>query len=126
MPVVLDTFGFLHPKPICMILENCTSMGNVAFEGKSMNFVDPATNKWKQIWIGSNGLNVSEFLNGEYRDGAMRFESESMTPQNQKQLVHFYFFNENADQVRQLHETSNDNGKTWVTTYDFNYKRRKV
>jgi hypothetical protein len=110
----------------CMILENWTSLGNIPFEGKSMNFVDPSTNKWKQVWIGSNGLNVSEFLNGEYRDGAMRFEFETTNAQNQKQLVHFYFFNENADQVRQLHETSTDDGKTWVTTYDFTYKRKKA
>jgi tetratricopeptide (TPR) repeat protein len=110
----------------CMILENWTSLGNVPFEGKSMNFVDPSTNKWKQVWIGSNGLNVSEFLNGEYREGAMRFEFETTNAQNQKQLVHFYFFNENADQVRQLHEISSDGGKTWVTTYDFTYKRRKT
>lgn len=110
----------------CMILESWTSLGNVPFEGKSMNFVDPSTNKWKQVWIGSNGLNVSEFLNGEYRDGAMRFEFESTGAQNQKQLVHFYFFNENKDQVRQLHETSSDDGKTWVTTYDFTYKRKKA
>jgi tetratricopeptide (TPR) repeat protein len=110
----------------CMILENWTSLGNIPFEGKSMNFVDPSTKKWKQVWIGSNGLNVSEFLNGEYRDGAMRFEFETTNAQNQKQLVHFYFFNENVDQVRQLHETSTDDGKTWVTTYDFTYKRKKV
>lgn len=29
------------------------------------------------------------------------------------------------DQVRQFHETSIDDGKTWVTTYDFTYKRKK-
>ena len=108
----------------CMILENWTSKGNAPFEGKSMNFIDPATSKWKQVWIGSNGTNVSEFLNGEYRDGAMRFEFETTDAQNNKQFVHFHFFNESPDQVRQFHETSPD-GKTWTTTYDFTYKRRK-
>lgn len=109
----------------CMILENWTSKGNAPFEGKSMNFIDPATGKWKQVWVGSNGTNVSEFLNGEYRDGAMRFEYETTDAQNNKQLVHFHFFNQGPDQVRQFHETSNDDGKTWTTTYDFTYKRRK-
>ena len=108
----------------CMILENWTSKGNAPFEGKSMNFIDPTTQKWKQVWIGSSGVNVSEFLNGEYRDGAMRFEFET-TVQGAKQLVHFYFFNQGPDQVRQLHETSSDDGKTWVTTYDFTYIRKK-
>jgi tetratricopeptide (TPR) repeat protein len=108
----------------CMILENWTSAG--AFSGKSMNFVDPVSGKWKQIWIGSNrSPNASEFLNGEYRDGALRFDFETLNPQGGKQLVHFYFFNEGPDQVRQFHETSNDDGKTWTTSYDFTYKRKK-
>ena len=108
----------------CMILENWTSAGS-AFSGKSMNFVDPVSGKWKQVWIGSNqSPNASEFLNGEYREGAMRFEYETIS-QGAKQLVHFYFFNEGPDQVRQFHETSSDDGKTWTTTYDFTYKRKK-
>jgi hypothetical protein len=108
----------------CMILENWTSVG-APFNGKSINFVDPVSGKWKQIWVGSGGgPNASEFLNGEYRDGAMRFEFDTKTPQGATQKVHFYFFNEGPDQVRQLHETSNDDGKTWTVTYDFTYKRK--
>lgn len=109
----------------CMILENWTSVGG-PYNGKSMNFVDPASGKWKQVWVGSNGLNVSEFTNGEYREDAMRFECEITNPQGAKSLVHFYFFNQGPDQVRQFHETSSDGGKTWVTTYDFTYKRKKA
>jgi tetratricopeptide (TPR) repeat protein len=109
----------------CMILENWTSVG-AAFNGKSMNFVDPVSGKWKQVWIGSGqSPNATEFLNGEYRDGAMRFEFETLNAQGAKQQIHFYFFNEGPDQVRQFHETSVDGGKTWTTTYDFTYKRKK-
>jgi hypothetical protein len=109
----------------CMILENWTSVGG-PFEGKSMNFVDPVSGKWKQIWVGSGSVpNATEFLNGEYRDGAMRFDYETTNPQGGKTLVHFHFYNESPDQVRQFHETSNDDGKTWVTTYHFIYKRKK-
>jgi len=108
----------------CMILENWTSVGS-PFSGKSMNFVDPVSGKWKQIWVGSGGVNATEFLNGEYREDAMRFDFETVNPQGVKQKVHFYFFNEGPDQVRQFHETSNDDGKTWTTTYDFTYKRKK-
>ena len=109
----------------CMILENWISVG-APFNGKSVNFVDPVSGKWKQVWIGSGATpNATEFLNGEYRDGAMRFEFERQIPQGAKQQVHFYFFNEGPDQVRQFHEVSNDAGKTWTTTYDFTYKRKK-
>lgn len=107
----------------CMILENWSSEGQ-PFKGKSINFVDPATNKWKQIWVGSGGVNVSEFLNGEYRDGAMRFEFETTDAKGNKQWVHFYFYNQGPNQVRQFHETSSDGGKTWTTTYDFTYNRK--
>ncbi len=109
----------------CMILENWTAMG-APFSGKSMNFVDPVSGKWKQLWVGSGGVNASEFLNGEYREDAMRFEFETASPQGAKTLVHFYFFNQGPDQVRQFHETSVDEGKTWVTTYDFTYKRKRA
>lgn len=107
----------------CMILENWTSVGQ-PFSGKSMNFVDPVTLTWKQIWVGSNGLNVTEFLNGEYRDGAMRFDYETKRPDGKTQFVKFHFYNTGKDEVRQLHQTSED-GKSWVTTYDFTYKRKK-
>lgn len=106
----------------CMILENWTS-ANQPFTGKSMNFVDPATGKWKQVWVGSGGLNVTEFLNGEYREGAMRFEYETKSPAGKRQFVKFHFYNISKNEVRQWHQTSED-GNTWVTTYDFTYKRK--
>lgn len=107
----------------CMILENWTSKGPGS--GKSMNFVDPFSGKWKQVWVGSSGLNVSEFLNGEYKENAMRFEFETKDRQGTPQLVKFHFYNQSPDQVRQLHQTSADGGKTWTTTYDFTYLRKQ-
>jgi hypothetical protein len=107
----------------CMILENWTSVGQ-PFSGKSMNFVDPVSGKWKQVWVGSGGINVSEFLNGEYKDGAMRFEYENELPDGKMQFVKFHFYNVSKDEVRQHHQTSEDGAK-WSTTYDFTYKRKK-
>jgi len=109
----------------CMILENWTSAGNVPFSGKSINFIDGQSGKWKQVWIGSNAPAVSEFLNGIYQDGAMRFEFQEKTPAGNNQFVKFIFYNEGPDQVRQHHQTSTDDGKTWNTTYDFTYKRNR-
>lgn len=107
----------------CMILESWTSVGQ-PFSGKSMNFVDPATQKWKQVWVGSNGLNVSEFLNGVYVDGAMRFEFEEPQADGLVKQIKFHFYNVNSNEVRQVHQTSTD-GKQWVTTYDFTYERKR-
>lgn len=112
----------------CMILENWTALGPVPNTGKSINYVNTATGKWEQHWVGSGGLNLnnpSMFVNGEYKDGAMRFEFETLSAQNQKQIGRFIFYNQGPDQVRQFNEVSADNGKTWTTTYDFIYKRKK-
>lgn len=106
----------------CMILESWTSVGQ-PFSGKSINFVDPVTKKWKQVWVGSGGINVSEFLNGEYREGAMRFEFQHELTDGSTQWVRFHFYNVGNNEVRQLHQTS-ANGADWTTTYDFTYKRK--
>jgi hypothetical protein len=112
----------------CMILENWTALGPVPNTGKSMNYVNTNTGKWEQLWIGSGGMNINnpqKFVNGVYNDGAMRFDFEQSNPQGQKQIGRFIFFNQGPDQVRQFNEVSSDGGKTWTTSYDFIYKRRK-
>lgn len=110
----------------CMILENWTALGQVPNNGKSMNYVDTQTNKWEQLWIGSDGgpNYVIRFYDGEYKDSVMQFVFEATTPQG-KQTGRFRFFNQGPDQVRQLSETSADGGKTWNSNYDFTYKRKK-
>jgi hypothetical protein len=110
----------------CMILENWTSAAG-SFNGKSMNFVDPKTNKWEQVWVGSDGRgnHVGRFVNGTYKDQVMQFEFETTDAQGVKSIGKFRFFNEGPDQVRQLSETSSDNGSTWITNYDFTYRRKK-
>ena len=108
----------------CMILENWTSLGPVPHNGKSMNYVNPQTKKWEQLWIGSGGGGVpTRFYNGEYRDSVMQFVFEVNNAQG-KQIGRFRFFNQGPDQVRQWSETSADGGKTWTTNYDFTYKRK--
>ncbi|GHN02988.1 hypothetical protein WSM22_44770 [Cytophagales bacterium WSM2-2] len=109
----------------CMVLENWTAIGGQPHNGKSMNFVDPETNKWIQVWIGSSGINntnITRFYDGEYKDDAMRFVFDRMM-QGSKIIGRFIFYNEGPNQVRQFSEQSTDNGKTWTTNYDFTYKR---
>jgi hypothetical protein len=106
----------------CALLENWDSP---AGNGKSINFIDPVTNKWKQSWAGSYANGIQEFTNGEYKDSAMRFIFERTNVQGNKIIGRFIFYNEGPDQVRQFNETSADGGKTWTTTYDFTYVRKK-
>jgi hypothetical protein len=108
----------------CMILENWTSVG-VAYNGKSINFIDAATGKWQQVWVGSEGGGQHIFINGEYRDSAMHFDFEQKGPGGIKQKGRFTFYNQGPGQVRQLNELSDDDGKTWKIGYDLTYKRRQ-
>jgi len=106
----------------CALLENWTS---AASTGKSINYIDPVTNKWKQAWAGSYAAGIQEFINGEYKDSAMRFVFEFKDAQGHRNIGRFIFYNEGPDQVRQFNETSADDGKTWTTSYDFTYIRKK-
>jgi tetratricopeptide (TPR) repeat protein len=106
----------------CALLENWQSPLS---EGKSLNFVDDSTNKWRQVWVGSYANGKQDFVNGEYRDSAMRFTFETKDAGGRRQIGRFIFYNQGPDQVRQFNEISSDEGKTWVTSYDFTYKRVK-
>lgn len=107
----------------CAILENWTNVSS-AFNGKSINFYNAQTQKWEQHWVGSAG-GYQKFENGEYKNGAMRFTFLRINADNTESIGKFTFFNQGPNQVRQLSESSNDQGKTWNTDYDFTYLRKK-
>ncbi len=105
----------------CGILENWTSaLGGGG--GKSINFYDPDAKKWFQYWMGSNG--VPTRYSGVYRDGAMRYEGEFTAADGKRNLLRLTFFNIDSNTVRQFSQSSNDDGKTWTTNYDYKYVRR--
>jgi hypothetical protein len=106
----------------CAILENWESP---ASNGKSINFIDPVTNKWKQSWAGNYANGTQEFVEGEYKDGAMRYTFETAGGNGNKIIGRLIFYNQGPDQVRQFNESSADGGKTWTTNYDFTYVRKK-
>ena len=106
----------------CALLENWDSPNS---SGKSINFIDLVTNKWKQSWAGSYANGNHEFVNGEYKDSSMHFEYETKDAKGNKIIGRFIFYNQGPNQVRQFNETSNDDGKTWTTNYDFTYIRKK-
>lgn len=104
----------------CVIFENWTGTGGG--DGKSFNFYDAGKKKWRQVWVGIGG-NVVDF-EGEYKDGAMRYTSVSTAANGQKTLGRMTFFNL-GDKVRQLWETSTDDGKTWTIAFDGTYVKKK-
>lgn len=107
----------------CAVLENWTAT-SVPGEGKSMNFISPKTGKWEQVWMGSGGLYLN-YYNGEYKDGAMRYEGDGLDKAGKKVLFRLTYFNLGNESLRQLLERSGNGGKTWTIVYDFSYKRNK-
>ena len=91
------------------------------YTGRSINFFDPVTKRWRQTWVDCLG-NVSEF-SGEYTDGAMRFEGESHRAGGQRILRTMTLFNNADGTVRQVSRQSKDGGATWTDDYDFTYVR---
>jgi hypothetical protein len=54
----------------------------------------------------------------------MRFEGDSIA-NGKKVLNKLTFFKLDENTVRQLAESSADEGKTWTVNYDFKYVRKK-
>ncbi len=104
----------------CGLLENWTN--TTGGDGKSINFYDAGTQKWYQSWIGTGGGALR--YAGNFKDGAMRFEGETIA-NGKKTLQKLTLTKIDENTVRQLFEASNDDGKTWIITYDLKYVRKK-
>ncbi len=105
----------------CGLLEEWS--GTAGDFGKSINFFDTNRGKWRQIWIADNGRSLD--YEGAFSDGAMRFEGWTKGPAGMKVLQKLTFFAIAPDTVRQLFESSRDEGKTWTPGFDARYVRKK-
>lgn len=111
----------------CIILEEWTSTSvtnGLRYAGKSYNTYNAAKKSWQQYWV-DNAAGVTEYFNGHYNDSKMILETD-----NEKQGETAYkiqkmtFYNLAPDKVRQHGESSTDNGKTWKTDFDLEYRRK--
>lgn len=107
----------------CTIMENWYAY-NSPNDGKSQNWYNSITGKWTQMWIGSGG-GATQFSDGEYKEGAMRFKYTQPDHQGVVQPGNFIFFNLGPDKVRQYQDISTDGGKTFSPVFDFVYIRKK-
>ncbi|MBI3787179.1 MAG: hypothetical protein HY276_02885 [Ignavibacteriales bacterium] len=105
----------------CVIFENWT--GAKGGTGKSFNVYNAVMNKWQQFWVDASGTVV--VFSGEFKDGAMRYESVQATKNGGKILGKMTYFPLPEGKVRQLWEQSNDEGKTWTTNFDGVYSAKK-
>ena len=105
----------------CLIMENWSGRGGST--GRSMNFFNPATNKWRQTYIGNN--EVIWEMSGEYKDGVMFYAGEMFPPRGAPVMVRVKFYNLSPDRVRHTQDNSTDGGTTWTNVWDATYVRKK-
>lgn len=108
----------------CVIFENWTSTTQ-GYMGKSMNTFNVQTGMWQQTWIDNKG-GMAEYVNSKWEKNKM-----IVTTRNEKQkdgtykMLRMTFTKISDDKVRQFGESSVDEGKTWKTDFDLEYRRKK-
>lgn len=102
----------------CIIFENWETPVSA---GKSFNVFDVRDGKWHQTWVDNKGL-ITHYVGGLV-DGRMVLDSESVQ-NGTKTIARMTFSKLDSGDVRQHGESSAD-GKTWTTTFDFIYVRKK-
>lgn len=111
----------------CTILEEWTSTGlqnGLRYAGKSYNMYNAAQKRWQQYWVDNTG-SITQYFNGHYESGKMIVQTDNEKVNDTVwQIQKMTFYNLSPDKVRQHGETSNDNGKTWTTSFDLEYRRK--
>ena len=98
----------------CAVLEEYETANGYA--GKSLNFHDGKSGKWRQVWIDTGGTPL-------FLEGGM--QGTSMTMRDQSNPINRITWTPLAGgKVRQLWETSKDAGRTWAIAFDGLYTPR--
>lgn len=112
----------------CVILEEWTSasvQNGLRFAGKSYNSYNAAKKRWQQYWVDNTG-SITEYFIGHYENNKMIVQTENeKQPNDTFKIQKMTFYNLAPDKIRQHGESSTDNGKTWATDFDLEYRRRK-
>jgi len=105
----------------CALREEWT--GTTGFTGTSLNAFDASSGRWHQTWVGSDGLVL--MLDGGLRDGAMELTGTTRGVDGTvtRHRIRWTPLGGTPATVRQLWETSGDEGKTWAVAFDGTYRR---
>jgi tetratricopeptide (TPR) repeat protein len=111
---------------IQLILDECVVFENYSdargYAGKSFSLWDATAKKWEQRYVDTTG--ALHHWTGGIEDGVMVFYW-TYTLNGTKTTQRMKYLKEGADHVRQLIDTSTDDGKTWAPGYNGLYIRRK-
>ena len=112
----------------CIILENwksATTTQGLLYSGKSFNTYNATTKQWQQTWVDNAG-GSTEYLEGHAENNKIVFQTKPfLFKKDTMAIQRLTFYNLGVDKVRQHGEISKDNGGTWSTQYDLEYRRKK-
>jgi hypothetical protein len=112
----------------CVILEEWTSATvnrGLRYAGKSFNTWNATSKQWQQTWVDNAG-GSNEYLVGRFEDNKIIFSSSSFKFSKDTIAVRkMTFTNLSPVKLRQHGQISKDNGVTWATEYDLEYRRKK-
>lgn len=105
----------------CVLQESWQGASGSA--GTSLNFYNPQTETWHQLWVWRNGTTLD--LEGGLEGDQMILEGVSRDRDGNPVSNRITWTPKADGTVRQLWETSSDEGRTWSTAFDGMYRRRK-
>ena len=115
---VFGTNNVTREEDGCLIHEHWA--GSKGGTGQSLNYYDPATSRWVQVWVDNAGGNLR--LEGTLEDGKMVMLATAPGPNNTT-VQHRAIWSKEADgRVRQYWRSSSDGGKTWNLVIDGYYR----
>jgi hypothetical protein len=112
----------------CIIQEEWSSASvtqGLRYAGKSFNTWNAATKQWQQTWVDNAG-GTNEYLLGKFENNQIIFSSKPFPFSKDTVAIRkMTFTNLNRTTLRQHGEISKDNGVSWSTEYDLEYRRKK-
>jgi hypothetical protein len=104
----------------CLLVERWTNTGGGT--GQSYNFVDLATNKWRQVWV-SKGATI-DYSGGLNEDGAMHLVGEIAYPNgNKADFMGTWTLNEDGT-VTQYFQQYDSEKEVWNDWFTGTYKKK--
>jgi len=107
----------------CVLKEHYTTPSG--YEGESLNIYDASRGVWHQTWTDNTGLLL--VLEGGYEGDDMVMQGPTVGTDGTVTLnrITWSRVDGSADRVRQLWETSTDDGAAWATGFDGLYVRQQ-
>jgi hypothetical protein len=112
----------------CIILEEWTSASinqGIRYAGKSFNTYNAATKQWQQTWVDNAG-GTNEYLLGKFENNQIIYQSSPFPYKKDTLAIRkMTFTNLSPVKLRQHGEISTNNGISWTTEYDLEYRKKK-